>query len=219
MNSRNILSLLVAALLGVIPAASARMNVKAVLVELKSEKNRMDAFKAAHNNSLIAILNRDIAGADSAMINDFTDNFHFCPVYYFVDTNEDAVKAHKYGCLLKGDMTPVEGNPMADVDTEFIVVYYGKYAYQSRTESVAHDSTSSTVGSGLPYGKGLVILNHKMQQISYLYKLDYDNLVLKATSKKKYYYTSKKFQLEYFPFAIKLNQALIDNSNKIRISR
>ncbi|MFI5196584.1 MAG: hypothetical protein ACHQD8_05800, partial [Chitinophagales bacterium] len=80
--------------------------------------------------------------------------------------------------------------------------YYGYYIFQTKETHVVTDSGKYVYDPETPQGKGLVVFNDNFQQIDYFYKLGYDELLFKLRKKsKKYYYVSKHYDIEYFPFA------------------
>ena len=213
---------------------------KVLLVQLRSEHNRMAALIKQHRYKEIETLKTDALNVRSRMIADFHDNFNYCPVYYYIDTNLDLIKNRVFqGVLLHEDGTPIANVTMPDSD--YLIVFYGYPAPQSRRSKVVKDSSYRIVysdtsdiakgimdtmtydyNSGEPTATGLVINNYKFKQVSFLYKIGFENMMFKLNhANKKYIYTSKHYEIEYFPFAKLLNKALIERekrNNKIRIS-
>jgi hypothetical protein len=72
----------------------------AVLVQLRTEHNRSEALKKANRYHDLKELEKDALGERSKMILDFEKNFHYCPVYYFMDTNLDLVKKEIFDSIL-----------------------------------------------------------------------------------------------------------------------
>jgi len=219
---------------------------KAVLVQLRSEHNRMDAMERNRSYKELAQVKNDAVQITTRMIADFHDHFNFCPVYFYVDTNLDLVKSRKFqGVLFNADSTPVTNPVISDTSQDYLIVYYGYPETQMRTEDSAVreklktydygdpryppkesnltqrelDETRSHHIYGDPMGRGLVICNYRMQQVSFLYKFGYDELFFKAAKKyPKYAYSSRHFDMEYFPYATKFNQVIVKAQTKIRIT-
>ena len=210
---------------------------KALLVQLRSEHNRMAALIKQRRYKEIEGLKTDAMNVTARMISDFHDNFNYCPVYYYMDTNLDLIKNRVFqGVLLHEDLTPIEKVNIPD--TDYFIVFYGYPTSQSRRRDIVPDSTYRIVysdttdiirgimdtmtydyNSGEPMGKGLIVNNDKFKQVSFLYKLDYENFMFKLRrANKKYIYNSKHYEIEYFPFATLLNAKLIDRDKKIRIT-
>ena len=219
-----------------------------VLVQLRSEHNRIEALKKARKYREADIVQTDAGVIRTKMIADFRDHITFCPVYFYADTNAELVKQKKFdGILFNADSTPVKNLIINDSSRDYFIVYYGYPNYQSRardtafvTELRTENNVEDALGRGVImndmsrkeypeetdeiYGKGLVINNYRFQQVSFLYKFGYDNVLFKMKrSNRKYVYVSKRFDMEYFPFAERLDLDLFHLQaqlrKKIRIKR
>ena len=193
----------------------------AVFIQLNTEQNRIKALENNKRYKEVEIVKRDAAIISSKMIADFKDNFHYCPVYYYADTNFEQIKAGKLtGFLVKDDGTIV-GDYIKDIGQDYLIAYYGYPVYQSNKTKVVEKSYDMDTGRlFIPYGKGLIIHNSHMEQVSYLYKVGYDHFFFSLKkSNRKYIYESKKYDMEYLPFAKHFNDRLIkDDKNHIDIS-
>ena len=189
----------------------------AVLVQLRSEHNRIQSLTESKNFGMVEQVQKDAVGVQRAMINDFTDNFDYCPVYYYMDTNLNLVIQKKFeGVLFNADGSPANKIVINDSDTKYLIVFYGYPEEQSRrTKEVANEH--GHYDSGEPMGEGLIINNSKFHQVSFLYKFGYENLLFRLFHNRRYFYVSKKFDMEYFPFAHALNSRLLAGNEKIRI--
>jgi hypothetical protein len=189
----------------------------AVLVQLRSEHNRIQALTDAKNYDGLAQVKKDAVGVQKAMTNDFTDNFDFCPVYYYMDTNLTLVLQKKFdGVLMNADGLPAKKIAISESDNKYLIVFYGYPVEQSRRkEEVAEEHGHAD--SGEPMGEGLIINNSQFHQVSFLYKFGYENLLFRIFHNRRYFYISKKFDMEYFPFAHALNTKLYEGNEKIRI--
>ena len=210
---------------------------KAVLVQLRSEHNRIAAATKAGGYKDVAEIKKDALAIQNAMINDFHDHFTNCPVYYYMDTNADLIQKKIFkGILLNAGLVPVEDLPLSDTDTNYLVVYYGYPTRQSATRQVVPSTTRGRVyidppgirkiitdtmnyryNSGGPQGIGLIVMNDEFLQVNYFYKFGYDELALNRHVSKKYRYSSKHFQMEYYPFAGLFNTKLTDRGGNHRI--
>ncbi len=194
--------------------ATEEKSPSAVLVQLPSERNRLEAFqKHKYNVPNTVAEERDKIFA--VTIADFRDHFDYCPVYYFMDTNVDAVINKQFnGVLLDTNLKPAQNIIINSSSSKYLVVYYGRPLAMYADENVIKDSATEITRQPITYGEGLVICNSKLQQLTYFYKLWYDEAWYKlrkdATlrSSHKYDYASKQFKMEYFPFAAKLQRAL-----------
>jgi hypothetical protein len=192
---------------------------RVVLVQLRAESNRIKALQAAGATLKLSQLKSGQEKVMQAMIADFTDNFKYCPVYFFVDTNYEAVKAKKFaGVLLNGDLMPAANLPISSTSTNYVVVCYGSPAAQSSDDN-DKNSFAAKHDNGLPQGLGLVISDYRMREVSFLYKLEFDELFIRRHFEKKYYFDSKQFIMEYYPFASLLSKLLTRNPLSIPVTR
>ena len=178
---------------------------KAVLVQLRSEHNRIEALTKNRLYSKVEEVQKDALAVVTKMKLDFRDNFSACPVYYYVDTNADQIKKKKFdGVLMNADGSPVTDFGFSD---DYLVIYYGYPAVQGRLKDKVTDTSSYQYDTGQPFGKGLVVLNDEFQQVNYFYKLGYDEFWYKIGKRfKKYCYISKHFDIEYFQCARLFNE-------------
>ena len=216
----------------------------AVLVQLRSERNRITAL--ARDRKLLEQVKADAAAITTKMIADFHDNFTFCPVYYYVDTNVDLVKKRAFkGILFNADSTPVAHPAISDTNQDYLIVYYGYPATQSHLADSAYNDTIKkyTYGDpsfppkqslmtdsvitdmekyndfGDPMGKGLVINNCRYRQVSFMFKFEYDDVFFKFRKhNRKYIYNSKRFDMEYYPMAEELNAKFYAGVRKVPIT-
>ncbi len=186
----------------------------AVLVQLKAERNRYNALVKAKRFNDVEALIRDRNGAAYAMINDFKDHFDACHVYYYSDTNFDAVMARKFdGVLLNADLSPATDIIISDTSRNYLIVYYGYPGWQTKTYK--WDTTRATDMGGRPNGRGLIINDYKMRQLGYLYWLDYDFFNFRRKGKKNIYrYSSKKFDIDYSPCASEFNRNVYKSTGR-----
>lgn len=96
---------------------------RAVLVELFTGYKRFDRTKDdSTKRELVDALNK----ANKKMIMDFDDNFKYCPVYYFYDSNIVAIQNGTITPhLLDADGNPVQNPVIQDGDTTVFLLYYG----------------------------------------------------------------------------------------------
>jgi hypothetical protein len=64
-----------------------------------------------------------------------------------------------------------------------------------------------------PMGRGLVITDKKYNVLTYFYKEGFDDFFFTSRkNRKKFIYVSKRFDIEYFPFAGLFNLKLTDKA-------
>lgn len=194
---------------------------RVILVQLSSEQNRTNALLKAKRYTDLERFKQEAEYVRNATIADFRDNFKFCQVYFYIDTNIQKVKDCQFeGVLLYSDLSPVTNLSLADSCELDAIVYYGYPQWQ--TKKGKWDTTKSNFGeAGKPYGRALVINDHQLRQIHYLYWLDGDFfnlkfLVRKKNRKNKYMYFSRKFELEYYPLAAELDRSLNERDRRLK---
>ena len=194
---------------------------RVVLVQLSSEQNRINALLKTKRYNDLERFKQEAEAVKNATIADFRDNFKFCKVYFYIDTNVQKVKdCQLEGILLYSDLSPVTNISLSDSCELNAIVYYGYPQWQ--TKKGKWDTTKSNFGeSGKPYGRALVINDHQLRQIHYLYWLDGDFfnlrfLVRKKNRKNKYMYFSRKFELEYTPQAAELDRSLNERERRLK---
>lgn len=96
---------------------------KAVLVELFSGYKRLQRSQEDFTKAeLISALTK----ANEKMILDFEDNFKYCPVYYFYDSNIVAIQNGRINeFLLDANGQKISNSVLEDGDTTFFILYYG----------------------------------------------------------------------------------------------
>jgi hypothetical protein len=178
---------------------------KFVLVELFSETSRMKALEKAGRYRDIEVLKKDMRAVQAATIKDFSDNFDFCPVYYFIDNDFQAIMDQQFeGVLLDSALQAVPN--VSVTDTNYLIVYYGRPTWQTHERRM--EVTSQTNVGSSPNGRGLIYNNYKMRQVGYSYVTNrfLDFLIARRRSGPRY--ESRKFDIEYRALASEFNDRL-----------
>lgn len=168
-----------------------------ILVMLKSGNSKIEYFEKRRDKKSIDLVRNDANEAMKAMINDFTDNFQYCPVYYFIDTNLQLIKDKKFdGVLFDKDRKVYTTSPIKTTDSSFFIVYYGHPPVEIRTGKNGEQSYTS---KSYP-GRGLTVLDHQYKplrrpKILYVYEPEISELV--RGKDPKYNYSSKNFDIGY----------------------
>ncbi len=190
----------------------------AILIQLKSEHNRIAALTKAKRYSAVKEVENDAMEVNKRFKLDFHNNFTYCPIYYYIDTNVDLIKNKLFdGILFNEDGTPAKDLVINSNSTDYIVAYYGYAVSQSRHKKVQTDSSKNEYDPDPPAGRGLVILNDKFQQLTYFYKFGYDDFKPSDEASKQFYYSSKNYEIEYYPFAKLFNETMFDRYGRRRI--
>ena len=171
---------------------------KAILVQLRSEKKKINYFEKAGNHKEAAQVREDVQGVNNAMISDFTDNFKFCPFYFFVDTNIELIKAKKFdGVLLNSDMKPASDLVVNANSKDYFIVYYGI------PEREKINKNGEMAGRNVN-GEGLVVAGYdyiQLEKPSLFYYYTNRGYYHLHSKNSKYSYSSKKYNIEYYALA------------------
>lgn len=178
-------------------------QIKAVLVKLYSEQNRIAHFQRKGDVENVNYIKKDAAATMKATVGDFEANFHYCNVYYFIDTNLNEIIASNFtGILLNENLEPASNSVLKNGDTSFVIVYFGI------PDDEEHDKRDGRLYRSVWYpNDGLVLLGHDYKRMKYFdYFLWHRRLPSKED--KKYTYFSKRFGIGYKPFAKLLQDEL-----------
>lgn len=183
-----------------------------VLVQLRTENNRRDALIHDKKYEDLETLKKDTYGAMNATVLDFRDHFNACQVYYFMDSNFEQIMARKFENVLLDENLQSVAAPIVE-DSNYLIVHYGYPTWQ--TKKGRWDTTKQKDWGGHPNGRALVINDHSMRQIHYIYNLDYDFFNFRRKFvKNPYRYESKKFDIEYNPSAAELNRNFLYSKHR-----
>ena len=194
-------------------------NPSAVLVMLKAETNRIAALNNYGNGAKAAQATNDAKMIMECTINDFADNFDYCPVYYFMDTNLHLVKDKKFeGILFDKDKKEYITSPIAAGDTSFFIVYYGVAIPEIIRTGTAEEKQKVYRDPGPSrHERGLLVLGHdflRMKKSRLYFAKRKDAAKAKSLgSFKPYEYSSEEFKMSYTKCADWLSKTL-DNINK-----
>lgn len=184
----------------------------AVLVQLRSEQNRKAALIHDKKFEDLETLKNDTYRAIEVTVSDFRDHFNACPVYYFMDSNFEQIMNRQFDGALLDDNLAAVANPQIE-DSNYLIVFYGYPTWQ--TKKGKWDTTKQKNWGGAPNGRGLVINDHNLRQIHYIYDLDYDFFNFRQMfAKNPYRYESKKFDIQYNPSAAEFNRDFLAAKHK-----
>ena len=186
---------------------------KALLIQLRSEKRRIDYFENRNDLTNAQRVKKDAAEVRTVMTNDFRDHFTFCPVYYFIDTNAELVRQQKFdGVLLDAFGKPADKAVISPGDTQYYIVYYG-YPENEKTESPVTREATYKYGSGDVMDKGLIFLDYRYQQRDYYFIVTNLREYFMRYLDPNYEFYSRKFDMEYRPMAKRYNADLATKFN------
>lgn len=182
-------------------------NPVAVLVQLKSEKRRIDALIRSKRMNELERFRKEAYQCLMATVADFRDHFSARPVYFYIDTNFDAIQQRKFeGVLLDSDLR-IASDINIKADDYFLIANYGIAQWQ--TNKRKWDTTKAEYWGGKPNGKALNINDPQMRQVAYITTIDYDFFNFQKQHKKNpYKFRSKKYNIGYEPCAAEFNRRL-----------
>ncbi len=190
-----------------------------VLVMLHAEKNRITAARKVNNTELVSMIEKDAEQVRIRTIMDFSENLTAYPVYYMMDSNYDKIRAKQFaGIVFNADGSEAKDIHIDTAKPNYVIAYYGTGDFQTYFNSplTAEDKEKYQEEGSRTHGLGLVIYNSKFHQLTHFYKMAYANpsvLTLEEAKKlphnrtKRYFYKSKKLEIEYYPFAEELNNS------------
>jgi len=188
---------------------------KAILVQLNTESNKINYFLNHNKPEEADRIKNEAAKISIAARNDFKAHFSFCPVYFFADTNYNLIKARKFnGVLLNSDGSIAHDIAITSNDTCYYIAIFGHAQSEVRP---THTNNKVEQDPTYLLGRGLVILDYRFEQLPptefhYVYKMDYYDLFAKPDP--RYSYKSKKYDMEYYPSANRLNNHIINYFNR-----
>lgn len=131
---------------------------QAILVQLSTEQRKLDAIDKSGRENMAEQIKKDISRVQEVMKNDFSDNFSYCPVYYFYDTDLEQIKSYNF----EGVLMDAKGNIVSKLkngDTSHYIVYYGMSAPYDNNDGNKSYSLSSSK-------EALVLMDHHYEQLS-----------------------------------------------------
>lgn len=198
--SRSLITLILALMLALPVSAQQGSQAGVVLlVQLRSESNRVFALKKAGKTKLLEEVLHDAKEVNDLMITDFNENFRRCPVYYFMDTNAHLIKQHQFEHILFDEEGHYPANLPVNARSRFRVVYFG-YPSGKTYGGKPMKEANAAANSGDIYGRGLVVCNEHFQQIGY-HMVKGIKKELSPDNQVHYYYSSRNFDISYGPVA------------------
>ncbi len=159
-------------------------TVKAIIVQLNTDQNQVRYLQRTGNTKEAESISNEATIASKKMISDFSDNFSYCPVYYFIDTNTDLIRNKQFdNVLLNADGTPVKKIILNPSDSNYLTVRYGY----------------SDAASAVSTCQGITVSTDKFEKVFFFPSCD------KQKSDKKYLFISRKYDIKYFGSAAALN--------------
>lgn len=174
---------------------------KAVLVELFTAYKRLGRTQDSLSKPELVDALRKF---NQKMVMDFEDNFKYCPVYYFYDSNIVAIQNGQINdFLLDGKLKKVTESVIEDGDTTVFLLYYGILVPDESTPFDSHVTQ-----------KMLVALDYKGDLLDFPLPRTAQPASYKTFKSKKlnffYKYTNKRTNTYYRVCAKRYSQTLLD---------
>lgn len=189
---------------------------KAILVQLFTNQNKLNYLKERKKADDILLLKQDTDSIITSIVRDFNDNFYYCPVYYYIDSNIEHIKKKEFdGILLNEHLQPVNNAVIQNGETNFQIVIFG-YPIQKSTDNLKKEERGDFFASNYAvttnYKQRLVVFDHNFSKLPLPLPNGSNNVYggpLKEPAE-SYLYTSKKFPLYYKPYAKSLSAKMYD---------
>lgn len=182
---------------------------KAIFVQLPTFQSRVKSFEAANAKERLAELKRDCDSLTAKQVMDFTDNFSFCPVYYYIDTNfYRIINGQVNGVFLDKNLKPA--NPSLTPSDNYFLVMFGYPIPGQYDIDTATGRLPEFAYSNVHKSQRLVVLNKKKQlvkrpNLNHSFFI-FDGVFVMPES--DYIYNSKHFDIYYRPYAKYLDRKL-----------
>jgi len=196
---------------------------KALLISIQTRK-RQEEYLLKYRASAINEFRQDVREVAKRTIRDFSTYFHYCPVYFFIDTmSAQIAQGHFQGVLLDSSLTPCKSIVLGDGDKDFFIGYYGSPIPQpdSIRDVYFRDNTTApdVIGDDPTslYREKLIVLDYRFELLrgtaprTNIYKwVRPENM--SASEYRHYYhaikYNSDKWYIDYTPCAYSYAQTL-----------
>lgn len=181
---------------------------KMILVQIFTYQRRIEHYTRLNKPDKVKQIHTDAENMTQKIIMDFSDNFSFCPVYYYMDTNAHLVIEKKYnGVLLDKNLNPVNVSP--DKTTQ--IVLFG--APISFVADVKSSNNKDPFDSDYVVGEGkqrLVVYDINFKKLARPLPNGSNNTYggKPAKDADEYVYRSPDFDIYYKPYAKHLSEKM-----------
>ncbi len=135
------------------------LKTGALLVRLKTNSNTINKLKAAGNIDLATQIERETFLNNKAIVKGFTNQFKFCPVYFFYSNYSDSVK-HKNtaGIFLDTNLTI---NPAITCNAGFYLIAEQGTLYSSSIGLVTEQEAARARENGTGFKDFAIVLKNR----------------------------------------------------------
>jgi hypothetical protein len=174
---------------------------KAILVQLFTYPRRVAYYQKLKNFDRLRQFNNEATKTAQQIVRDFNENFNFCPVYYYYDTNAALVKERKFrNVLLDKNLKPANDIIINPKDTNYFIVMNAVLISEDFLPGAApqaKDAFFSASDNVLSSKQRLIVLDYKFKQLPNSTVRTTRGSVGDGKSRKAYKYTSNAFNLQY----------------------
>ncbi|MBS1615998.1 MAG: hypothetical protein JST06_07770 [Bacteroidetes bacterium] len=203
-------------------AGSKEAPPKALLIELLTRGNQR-AFLRQFRPDLLPEFDNDVQSVMANTVTDWSRYFHFCPVYFFIDTNASLVRNGNFsGILLDSNLQPVAHPAIQNGERNIYIGYYGSPVPQPEqnsrdtTDNSPDSDPNSSDASSLIRERFLVMdadfhmLGPGKPQTNYFRKIrpDYMNRREYRSYWKSISHNAKRWYIDYQPTAYSYDATL-----------
>lgn len=207
-----------------------RVPPAALFIQLNTEQVRANHLRTKGDTNSLAKLQAASGRAAQVMINDFTDHFKFCPVYYFYDSNLTRLQQGDYSVLMDANRKQINEEKKAKITTissNYFIGYFGFTGIQinknpkgvsddpSDPETLRHDKvygTSYGHAKSTALNVGFVVTTMDAREIQrFFVGRNRDmNMFVGSFRSRDYNYSSSDFTIDYVRSAKTLNSLFFD---------
>ncbi len=186
---------------------------KALLVQIFTRKRLTEYYTKSGQTKKLEALKQDIEGVKNAMVADFTDNYTYSPVYFFYDTNAEAIRNKQFsGVLLDKDLQPVKNIVLTAADSNYFIAYFGATAGSGATASYGFKGNNTD--NDVIYSSDnikreahrLRLLDAEFNELPQYVIRDAYDINRKYRKWAKYSYNSSLLKIYYWAFATQLDK-------------
>lgn len=181
---------------------------KAILVQLFTYPRRVAYYQKNKNFDKLRQFNKEATKTAQQIVRDFNDNFDFCPVYYYHDTNAALIREKKFAnVLLDKNLNPATDIIIDTKDTNYFIVMNAMLI----SEDFMPDNTAPSKYDLFSASDNVLISRPRLIVLDYKFK-QLPNSTVRTTKgsvgikkRRTYAYSSSAFNLQYAGKAAVLN--------------
>jgi hypothetical protein len=183
---------------------------KALIIVLPHGTTRLQAMMDMGKAEQANQLRQDLLQVRQKMVEDFNDNFDYCPYYFVVDSNVEKVKDRQFeGILLDSNLQAVSNPVIGPDDTTQMIGYYG-YRLRDKDQQVHTiygDYTAMFNGDTDAMLQHLVLSDYKFEQLNRPLPRTPVGFVPRSKLKKPRY--AYRFESKVFDVRYRMSAALV----------